>query len=58
MLLADTNNIRDVIAFPTSQRAEDLMMIAPSPVDERQLCELHPTQLPEVVEWLEKEGKE
>jgi aspartyl-tRNA synthetase len=47
MLLADTDNIRDVIAFPKTQRAEDLMMNAPSPVDERQLRELHLALLPE-----------
>ncbi|HEY1014453.1 MAG TPA: aspartate--tRNA ligase [Herpetosiphonaceae bacterium] len=40
MLLADTDNIRDVVAFPKTQRAEDLMMNAPSPVDEKQLREL------------------
>jgi aspartyl-tRNA synthetase len=41
MLLADTENIRDVIAFPKTQRAEDLMLDAPAAVDERQLRELH-----------------
>ncbi|MCA0353749.1 MAG: aspartate--tRNA ligase [Chloroflexi bacterium] len=40
MLLADTDNIRDVIAFPKTQRAEDLMMNAPSSVDSKQLREL------------------
>ena len=40
-LLCDEENIREVIAFPKTQRAEDLMMHSPSPVDERQLHELH-----------------
>ncbi len=40
-LLCDEENIREVIAFPKTQRAEDLMMHSPSPVDERQLRELH-----------------
>jgi aspartyl-tRNA synthetase len=48
MLLADTENIRDVIAFPKTQRAEDLMLDAPSAVDEHQLRELHVTWLTEV----------
>ncbi|MBV7257033.1 aspartate--tRNA ligase [Pacificimonas sp. WHA3] len=41
MLLADEPNIREVVLFPMNQKAEDLMMNAPSPVDERQLRELH-----------------
>ena len=41
MLLADVDNIREVIAFPKTQSAMDLMMNAPSPVDEGQLRELH-----------------
>jgi aspartyl-tRNA synthetase len=41
MLLADEPNIREVIAFPMNQRAQDLMMGAPSNVDLKQLRELH-----------------
>jgi aspartyl-tRNA synthetase len=41
MLLADEPNIREVIAFPMTQKAEDLMMHAPSIVSEKQLKELH-----------------
>jgi aspartyl-tRNA synthetase len=40
MMLADTTNIRDVIAFPKNQRARDLMTGAPAPVDAKQLKEL------------------
>ena len=40
MLLAGTDNIRDVIAFPKTQSMVDLMMDAPSPVDPKQLDEL------------------
>ncbi len=41
MLLAGTDNIREVIAFPKTAQARCLMTDAPSPVDERQLRELH-----------------
>jgi aspartyl-tRNA synthetase len=41
MLIAGEPNIREVILFPMNQRAEDLMMNAPSDVTEKQLRELH-----------------
>ncbi len=41
MLLADEPNIREVIAFPLNQQAQDLMMNAPSVVNDAQLKELH-----------------
>lgn len=41
MLLLDEPNIREVIAFPLNQQAQDLMMNAPSNVSEKQLKELH-----------------
>jgi len=41
MLLAQEPNIREVIAFPMTQNAEDLLMGAPSPVTDKQLRELH-----------------
>ena len=40
-LLADTPNIREVIAFPMNQQARDLMMQAPAPIPPGRLKELH-----------------
>ena len=40
MLVTDTNNIRDVIAFPKTQSAACLLTDAPSKVDKEQLKEL------------------
>ncbi len=40
-MMAGTESIRDVIAFPKTQRAQCLLTQAPSPVDEKQLRELH-----------------
>ena len=41
MLLADEKNIREVTLFPMNQNAEDLMMGAPSNVEQKQLKELN-----------------
>ena len=40
MLLANEKNIREVTLFPMNQNAQDLMMMAPSNVDDKQLKEL------------------
>jgi len=40
MLLADKENIREITLFPMNQNAQDLMMKAPSEIDEKQLKEL------------------
>jgi aspartyl-tRNA synthetase len=41
MMLAGESNLREVIAFPMNQQAQDLMMGAPSPVPPERLRELH-----------------
>jgi aspartyl-tRNA synthetase len=46
MLIADEPNIREVILFPMNGKAEDLMMAAPSTVDDSALTELHIRRAP------------
>jgi aspartyl-tRNA synthetase len=46
MLLADEMNIREVIMFPMNQRAEDLLMNAPSEPTNAQLRDLHLRVIP------------
>ena len=41
MLLANKKNIREVTLFPMNQNAEDLLMEAPSEINEKQLKELN-----------------
>ena len=41
MLIADTDNIRDVIAFPKNKKARDVMMNAPWFVTDEQLKDVH-----------------
>ncbi len=41
MLLADTPNLREIVAFPMNQQAQDLLMHAPAPVPPERLKELH-----------------
>jgi len=40
-ILAGVDSIRDVIAFPKTQKGQDLMSMSPSPVTEKQLRDLH-----------------
>ncbi len=60
MLLADEPNIREVIAFPMNQRAEDLLMGAPAEAGEKQLRELNIQLSPKALKSLaeEKEAKD
>ena len=41
MLIADSQNIREIIAFPKNKKARDLLMRAPSKVTEQQLKDVH-----------------
>ena len=41
MLLCGAQNLREITLFPMNQRAEDLLMGAPSPAEPKQLRELH-----------------
>ena len=54
MLLAGTENIREVIAFPKTASAQDIMADAPNVVDPAQLTELHVANVAPVV--AEREG--
>lgn len=57
MLLADEPNLREVVAFPMNQQAQDLMMGAPSDVMAKQLKELHiRLDLPPEMNALAEEG--
>ncbi|MFL6798468.1 MAG: aspartate--tRNA ligase [Xanthobacteraceae bacterium] len=49
MLLAGEQNLREVVLFPMNQRAEDLMMGAPSEVSPKQLRELHIRVVPPAI---------
>ena len=53
MLLADEPNIREVIAFPFNQQAQDLMMNAPANVDMKQLRELRIIPVPQELRYEE-----
>ena len=53
MLLADAPNIREVIAFPFNQQAQDLMMNAPANVDMKQLRELRIVPIPHELKYEE-----
>jgi aspartyl-tRNA synthetase len=41
MMLADTPNLREIVAFPMNQQAQDLLMQAPGPIPPERLKELH-----------------
>jgi aspartyl-tRNA synthetase len=52
MVLSKTENIRDVIAFPKTQKASDLMMQCPSKVADKQLAELEIGAKPVEITWI------
>lgn len=52
MILTQTENIRDVIAFPKTQKASDLMMQCPSMVRSKQLDELEIQAEPKEITWI------
>ncbi len=52
MVLSKTENIRDVIAFPKTQKASDLMMQCPSKVQNKQLEELKIKTEPTEISWI------
>jgi aspartyl-tRNA synthetase len=52
MILSKTENIRDVIAFPKTQKASDLMMQCPAPVHQKQLDELEIRAEPVEMTWI------
>ena len=56
MLLAGEHNIREVIAFPLNQKAQDLMMGAPSPVKDTQLRDVHLQLNPKAKQALEEKA--
>lgn len=58
MLLADEPNIREVIAFPMTQKAEDLLMGAPNTASEKQMRELHILHTPSARKLLAGESGE
>jgi aspartyl-tRNA synthetase len=41
MLLAEEPNLREIVAFPMNQQAQDLLMQAPAPIPAERLKELH-----------------
>lgn len=51
MILTNTDNIRDVIAFPKTQKASDLMLQSPSQVSPQQLKELEITTVDSEFSW-------
>jgi aspartyl-tRNA synthetase len=52
MILTKTDNIKDVIAFPKTQKASDLMMQCPSSVHQKQLDDLEIQANPEEITWI------